>query len=392
MDEEDLYEKELYEKRHENFPPRKKEKTMLLKHVLYGCVIFILFACVALGAGLVGGFLAYMDFGNKQTTVIYESSQPPLIESGSIPDVLKRVQDSVVLIETEYVSNSPFMWQYVSKGGGSGVILTKNGYIVTNSHVVDGAEHIEVTLRDKKKYVAALISSDPTTDIAVIRIHPEQSDLTTAVIGDSDKIVVGEDVIAIGNPFGEGGTVTNGIVSALEKQITIDGQNMTLIQTNAAINPGNSGGGLFNMRGELIGVVNAKTWGKGIEGIGFSIPSNTVKKIVDDMIRIGYVTGRTMLGIEIADITDFREMFHFGVSSEGVYISKIVKDSDADKAGLLVKDKIIGIDNTEIKRASDVKTFISRKNPGDTVTLHIIRNEELKQIQVRLTEYVPISE
>ena len=361
------------------------------KHLLYGIIILILICGVALVSGVIGGYVASERVeSNMSHSVIFESTSVPVIESGSIPEIVFNTQNSVVQIGTESIVTSPFMRQYVSTGAGSGVIVTNTGYIVTNDHVISGARNIEVTLKNGTRYAAVVINSDPVSDIAVLKIYPDENDLEPAVFGDSDKIVIGEGVIAIGNPLGEGGTVTNGIVSALEKQITINGTDMTLIQTNAAINPGNSGGALFNMRGELIGIVNAKTAGTVIEGIGFAIPSNTVKEIVDDLINVGYVTGRVNLGIEVIEISDFRDMFYYGVSTEGFYITNVKRNSDAEKAGLRIGDRIVEIDGKEIYSASNIASAVSKKSPKDKMSIIVERRGEQKQITVEFTEHVPI--
>ncbi|WP_243154785.1 S1C family serine protease [Clostridium thermarum] len=227
-------------------------------------------------------------------------------------------------ITTETVSTNSRMRQYISEGAGSGVIVSKDGYIVTNNHVIDGASKITVKTTDKKSYTAKLIGKDVKTDLAVLKI--EDSDLTTAVYGDSSKLVVGELAVAIGNPLGElGGTVTEGIISALNRDVVIDGQTMNLLQTSAAINPGNSGGGLFNEYGELIGIVNAKSSGSGIEGLGFAIRINTVIDIVDSIIDYGYVQGRIDTGLNLIDILDSQTARRYRVQSTGVYILKQAK-------------------------------------------------------------------
>jgi serine protease Do len=192
---------------------------------------------------------------------------------------------------------------------------------------------IEVTLNNGDVYAASLIATDSKTDLAVIKI--ETTGLTAAILGDSDALVVGEDAIAIGNPLGElGGTVTNGIISALDREVTVEGQKMNLLQTNAAINPGNSGGGLFNAKGELIGIVSAKSSGTDIEGLGFAIPVNDVKEVVVQLIEKGYVAGRPALGVSVIDINSIQLAMQYGVSQYGVYIAEVLEDSAAEKAGL----------------------------------------------------------
>ena len=189
----------------------------------------------------------------------------------SIAEVVRNVADTVVEITTTNVVTDRFYGQYITSGAGSGVIISENGYIITNHHVIDGARTITVRLTDGSEFSAKLVGSDADTDIAVLKI--QATGLSYAVMGSSASLVVGQEVVAIGNPLGSlGGTVTDGIISALDRTVVVDGHKMTLMQTNAAINPGNSGGGLFNRAGELIGIVNAKQADTGIEGLGFAVP------------------------------------------------------------------------------------------------------------------------
>jgi serine protease Do len=201
----------------------------------------------------------------------------------TIPEISSRAANSVVEIYTESIVRGIFLRQYIAAGSASGVIVRADGYIVTNDHVVDGARKITVRLKNGVEHEAAVVGRDAKNDLAVVKIAA--TGLKAATYGDSGKLVVGELAVAIGNPLGQlGGSVTEGIISALGRRIDIDGLSMTLLQTSAAINPGNSGGGLFNQYGELIGVVNAKSSGYDVEGIGFAIPSNTVKSAVKAMV------------------------------------------------------------------------------------------------------------
>ena len=217
----------------------------------------------------------------------------------SLPDVVELVKDSVVEIATE-ISN--YVGRRVISGAGSGVIIgvsndKKTAYIVTNNHVISGADTIMVRLTNGNEYEAVLCGADSITDIAVLTITPDE-DVTVAQLGSSASLRIGETVIAIGNPLGElGGTVTEGIISGLAREVAIDGIPMTLLQTSAPVNPGNSGGGLFNMRGELIGIVNAKSSGANIDNIGFAIPIDTAYEIAVELIEFGYVTGRVEAGL-----------------------------------------------------------------------------------------------
>ena len=220
---------------------------------------------------------------------------------------------SVVAITTSSASYSAFYGNYVTKGAGSGVLYAEQAdddgkvtgtYIVTNNHVIDGASEITVTLSDGTQYPAELVGTDSQTDVAVIYIPATDLKESLASLGESDSLLLGQTVLAIGNPLGElAGTVTDGIISCLEREIDIDGIKMNLLQTNAAVNPGNSGGGLFNLSGQMVGLVNAKSSGEGIEGLGFAIPVDTVKEIAGELMKNGYVTGRPKIGISGYEVT-----------------------------------------------------------------------------------------
>jgi serine protease Do len=234
-------------------------------------------------------------------------------------------------------------------------------------------------LSNGDEFEAKLIGTDAQTDIAVIKIDAEN--LTPAVYGDSSKLVIGELTVAIGNPLGElGGTVTDGIISALDREITVEGENMVLLQTNAAVSPGNSGGGLFNSKGELIGIVNAKSSGDSIEGLGFAIPINTAKPIIEDLIEKGHVTGRPSIGITIVDVTTDYQRYMYGVSDYGVYIQKAI--SSEFKSG----DRIIAIDGNSISTSSDIKSILNGHNVGDEVTVTVSRKNKIVDVKVTLID------
>ena len=281
------------------------------------------------------------------------------------------------------MSTSSIFSQYITEGAGSGVIITADGYIITNYHVIDNASTVTVSTNDGNKYAAKVIGYDNDSDIAVIKI--EATGLTPAVVGDSTKLVVGEEVIAIGNPLGSlGGTVTNGIISALAREITIDGTQMTLLQTNAAINPGNSGGGLFNMAGELVGIVNAKSSGSGIEGLGFAIPSSTAAQVVEQLINYGYVRGRVSLGISYMDISDSYTAMMYRVNTLGMYILESEYND-----GLKIGDRVTAVNGNEITYGSDLKAILKDCKVGDKLTLTVVREGKYVEVEVECHEYVP---
>ena len=298
----------------------------------------------------------------------------------SIPEIASLTSNSVVEIYTETVTNGGRMGQFISEGAGSGVVISSNGYIVTNNHVIDGAGKITVLLKNGIEYDATLIGRDSKTDLAVLKI--EATGLQPAVFGNSDKLVVGELAVAIGNPLGKlGGSVTEGIISALSRNIDIDGKSMTLLQTSAAVNPGNSGGGLFNNYGELIGVVNAKSSGSDIEGIGFAIPVNTVKDISEALIQYGYVPGRVDLGATLIDIQDSLTAMRYRVSTTGVYVSQPGSDSNL-KSG----DRIISIEGKEVKRISDINAIVEQYKVGDTLSVVVSRNGQYTNVDLKLKQ------
>ena len=352
-------------------------------------VAVILCGAVGFTGAYFGNQLANSDTASSDK-VIYQSVQRTATGGStdsnalSVADVAKLAADSVVEIRTESVVTGNFMQQYDSEGAGSGVIITSDGYIVTNNHVIDGASKITVSLRDGTSYDATLIGKDSKTDIAVLKI--DASNLTAAVYGDSSELVVGEPAIAIGNPLGElGGTVTSGIISALDRSITIDGETMTLLQTNAAINPGNSGGGLFNQYGELIGIVNAKSSGSDIEGLGFAIPINTAKQVIEEIMENGYVSGRISLGLGILDISDAETAMTYRLSKTGVYVSQV---NDAS-SGFQVGDRIVSFNGVSIDDAETLKNEINNCKVGQTVTVEVERRGERYSFELTLQEEKP---
>lgn len=351
-------------------------------------------AIIGLGGGFIGAKL-----GSSNETVIKSEDGTKVVfqaiertsnkdsqSSYSVADVSNAVSNSVVEITTEVVSTNNYMGQYISQGAGSGVIITTDGYIVTNHHVINGAKTISVTLKDGTSHTAEVIGDDAKTDLAVLKI--DASGLTPAVFGDSDKLTVGQTAIAIGNPLGQlGGTVTSGIVSALDREIDIDGETMNLLQTSAAINPGNSGGGLFDDNGNLIGIVNAKSSGSDIEGLGFAIPCNTVKTIISDLMEYGYVKGRVGLGISTVAINNAQTAWMYGVNETGLYISKVENGSDAENAGLHTGDKILSFNGNEISSDSDLSNALKNCSVGDTVKIEVKRNGNSYEVEITLTEY-----
>ncbi len=291
-------------------------------------------------------------------------------------EIASKCGPSVVEITTESSSsgNSAFN-QYIQQGAGSGVIFSEDGYIITNNHVIEGASTIRVKTTDGTEYKAKVIGADSDSDLAILKI--DAKNLTAATIGDSDSLEVGDAAIAIGNPLGElGGTVTSGMISALDREITIDNTTMTLLQTDAAINPGNSGGGLFDAQGNLIGIVNAKESQAGIEGLGFAIPINDALPTIEELISDGKVSAKNKaaLNVSLYDNQSNSSYYYNDDMESGCYIVQIVKDGAADKAGLKQSDRIVKFDDKEITSTSQVKNILSKHKVGDKVEIVVERD------------------
>ena len=324
-------------------------------------------------------------FANSSLALTFSDNSE---SSMSIPDVVKKTADSVVEITTEYVTTSYSLQQYISSGAGSGVIVTSDGYIITNNHVIENATNITVTLRNGESYPAKLVGLDEDLDIALLKI--EAINLTVATIGSSGDLVVGETIIAIGNPLGQlGGSVTSGIISALDRNITVEGKTMQLMQIDASINPGNSGGALFDDHGTLVGIVNAKSTGDDVEGIGFAIPIDNVIPILSDLQEYGYVKGKVSLGITMVDITSDQLAWMYRVNTLGVYIYSVLDNSTAAKAGLKSGDRIVSIDGTTISSSADVQKIVQSHKVGDILTFVIVRSGSQKTVSVSVGEYIP---
>ena len=309
--------------------------------------------------------------------------------------IVEMCAPSVVGIDTITVATTNSYWygygqSYEVPGSGSGVIITEDGYIATCAHVVEGAKSVKVTLNDDTTYDATIVGTDSKNDVAIIKI--DATGLTPAVVGDSEIITVGSEVIAIGNPLGElRGTATAGIVSATNRTIQVEGQAMTLIQTDAAISPGNSGGGLFDASGKLIGIVNAKVSDSRAEGLGFAIPVNSVIDEINDLLNYGYVTGRAYLGVTTQDVT-LRSRDRMWYSSEGtrcVMVEKVISGTAAEKAGIQSGDLILKVGDTQITSGDSLSTAIGEYKPGDTVAVTLQRDGKELTVQATLGEYAP---
>ena len=403
-----------------SFTPKQKEKKPKKKGfgAFVAVVSVAIVACILLS--FVAGFAGYKFLSSGTTsdllsgkggsgnsaltpnsqnnaTVVLEKVERTGSEYGSAGEdvfstsqVVKLVHDAVVVIQATVQTYDYFGRMTTGTSAGSGVIISSDGYILTCNHVVSGASAVTVQLNDGTEYSASLVGTDSTSDLAVLKV--DATDLTYVKQGCSADLVLGERVIAIGNPLGTlGGSVTSGIISATERNITTsDGTVMTLIQTDTAINSGNSGGGLFNMRGELIGIVNAKYADSGIEGLAFAIPVDSAFLVEQDLIQYGYVRGVIDDGLSTVDITSSNiasYRWYYGINTIGLYVasSKYCKDLENG-------DRIISINGKEVLTTEEWNAYLKDNcKVGDTVTIVSVRNNKEFTTTLTLQEYVPDS-
>ena len=355
--------------------------------------------CALLG-GLVGGGTAYLvsNSSSSNTTEVNVSNRKPTEIQLKTVDGKNPMTDaelyaanvnSVVSINITATSDPNFFGQTTqTAGAGSGFILTPDGYIVTNYHVVGDADTVKVTLYNGDSYDAQYIGGDEDYDIAVIKI--EATDLPNVTLGNSDSLNVGDHVLAIGNPLGElTFSMSEGIASSVNRAIDVDGTPFNMIQVTAAINPGNSGGPLFNEYGEVVGIVSAKYSSyasQSVEGLGFAIPINDAIKVAQELLENGYVTGRPYLGITYLAVTDAQTASQLGVNAYGVYVVEVVKGGPAEKAGLQAGDRIVSVDGTEIASKDDLGTLMQKHAAGDTLSITIARDGQMQTVNVTLGE------
>lgn len=297
----------------------------------------------------------------------------------SVVDINKKVKNSVVgILIAERAEQDPVF-------SGSGFIISEDGYIMTNAHVIASASSVKVVLSDGiSEYNAVIVGEDDRSDLAILKI--EATGLQAAELGNSDRLEVGEVVVAIGNPYGMelAGTVTDGIVSALNRKIEMNGGFMTLIQTNASINPGNSGGPLVNSYGQIIGITSSKLVATEFEGIGFAIPINYATSITEELISYGYIKTRAYIGIQGSELTE--EYANYHNLPRGVYVSYVDPECDAAKKGLKEDDIIVGFNGEEILSMAELNDLKDSFHPGDTVTVTVWREGKEFEISITLTE------
>ena len=363
-------------------------------------LIVLLCAVIAFAAGLGGAFAGMKLFGSSENTVrvTYDSalggsqtsavSYEPDGTGLTIAQASAKAAPSVVEISVDMTVTSQNFFggsqTYQARGAGSGVIISSDGYIITNNHVVENADSITVTTYDGAEYPAELIGTDAAADIAVIRIEAE--DLSAATIGDSSAVRIGDTALVIGNPLGTlGGSVSQGIISATVRELVIENTYMELIQTDATINSGNSGGGMFDGNGNLIGIVNAKdsgttSSGAVIEGLGYAIPINYAMQIAEDLIEHGEVVNRATIGVSVQTLTEGNDQY-----PAGVYIMDLTPGGGAEAAGLQAYDRILSIDGYEISAYTDISHVLRQHVPGDTIDMTVVRAGEEMTFSVTLT-------
>ena len=339
-----------------------------------------------------------------EQTVTTESPAPAAVSAPSATMNLQAApkgtdnipQSGGLSLQEIYTRNIPSVVSITCQGSrsassGTGVVLSADGYIVTNAHVVENANTVSVQLTDERSFTARLVGCDDISDLAVLRI--DCTDLTPAQFGDSTTLRVGDTVVAIGDPLGAAfrGTYTNGIVSAINRDVDVNGRTMTLIQTNAALNSGNSGGPLINCYGQVVGIntmkIGAFTDTAGVEGLGFAIPSTQVKEIVDQIVSQGYVSGRPTLGITGESLSTFYQ--HYYRMPAGLYITEVDAGSDAEKKGIQEGDMLLYLEDTRVTSMDDLKTAVYDCEVGQTVEVIIYHRGQQYKLELTLSEDVP---
>lgn len=374
---------------------RKGKTALKVAALALGCSL--LGGAVGAGGTALTGFALYTV--NKQVavedtnaTTVYEGIKDNPALNVSYIDTSKEMSASEIYAKnvnstvgiTTSITTNYFGYQTTTPAAGSGFILTEDGYIITNYHVIEDASEIKVTTYGGDEYDAKLIGYDESNDIAVIKV--DANNLAPVTLGDSDALNVGDDVIAIGNPLGElTFSLTSGAVSALDRNVTLSNASMNLIQTDCAINSGNSGGALFNTYGEVIGITNAKYSSNGyntssIDNIGFAIPINSVKKIITEIIEDGSIT-KPYIGVYIYDLgSDYKK---FGLT--GAVVQKVEENSPAEEAGLKPNDLITKVNGEDIADSEELRNILAKGNEGDTYTLTVNRSGEIIEIEVTIS-------
>jgi len=365
------YNEQGYPYVYENGNNKKKKRTGK-----FGSVVAIALICSLLG-GAVGSVVTYttmerMKPQTKQQNVTSGNNPvaPTTMGAMNIPEIVTKVSPAVVGVSTKSVSTNIFGFNMGEQEGiGSGFIFSEEGYVLTNYHVIANASQVKVIFNNGKEVNAKIVNYQPEADLAVLKITDKVELPGVATLGDSESLQVGEQVIAIGNPLGKEylGSVTTGIVSAVSRDVEIDGKKMNLIQTDTAINPGNSGGPLINSKGEVVGINTAKLSGEGIEGIGFSIPINDVTAKLENLVK-----QKIRLGVTVQNVTkDLADKYKLPV---GVYITKVDNFSIAQKGGLQPGDVIVKFDGKKVETVEELNKLKDAHNEGDTIPVEFVRN------------------
>ncbi len=378
----------------------EKRKTKKTHKSLYKLIGLVLCSAIA-GSAVTGGVIAvtlpgYIEAKVSQTSVTNNINATPSTATTvakekskddgnvlTIPEIAIKVGPATVGIVSSVPTNTYF-GTVQSEASGSGIIISQDGYVVTNQHVINGASEILVYLSTGEKKKAELVGQDVKTDLAVLKM--EKGEYPYAEFGVSSELEVGDLAVAIGNPLGMefAGSVTSGIISALNRTVEVDGKTYNLIQTDAAINSGNSGGALVNCYGEVIGINSVKIATAGVEGLGFAIPVDEAKPVIQDLINYGYVKGRPVLGILGSNIgADVSRVYNY---PEGVYVEQVVEGSGAAAAGIKRGDIITHIDDTRIKTTEELNKVRDKKKAGDSVKLTVERSGRIISVNAILGE------
>ena len=371
--------------------PQKKKRSKKGWYIALVCVMAaIMLASTTVTVFVIASNSAPRAHGNSlftdsESSFSHEQLTDGERQSMTTVDVAAKVGPSVVGITTKYTYRSFFGQAYEQSGSGSGIIISDDGYIATNFHVIENANSVLVTLNTGEEYSAKVVGYDAKTDLALLKISA--TGLSEATLGRSDVLQVGELAIAIGNPLGQelAGTVTVGVISAVNRSITMDdGSIMTLIQTDAAINPGNSGGALVNAYGEIVGINSMKFSGNNVEGIGFAIPIDIAKPILTELMTNGYVTGRPLIGISLREITP--EIAAINDIPAGVQVAYVSEGGAAEKAGIKQGDIIVSVDGKLVETTKDVSDIRDKHKAGDTLRFMVNRDGESLIFDVVLQE------
>lgn len=352
----------------------------------YGRKTIALFLLVGLIIGTGFGFgvdrILKEYFAAPQVAYATENTTSNQVSSSPVVPIAKKVSPSIVAIEIKSTVTDFFGGQFESNGTGSGIIIDDQGHIVTNNHVVEGAQGLTVILKDGTKLDAQLVGRDPTSDLAVIKV--DQNGLTVAELGDSSKLEVGELAVAVGSPMGTefAGSVTAGIISGINRQVALGDKTMTLIQTDAAINPGNSGGALVNEEGKVIGINTVKFAQSSVEGMGFAIPINEAKPIIEQLIKNKQIVS-PYLGIQ--GITVTKEDAEKYDLSQGVYVYDVTPFSGADQAGIKKGEVITKVEGQNVNKIEELVSIVGKHKVGDTLTVEIVdQYKKTRTVSVKL--------